>query len=83
MKIIRPKYKKDKNFKKIIDRILKGDIDVYKNFLFKNYNPTSVMILNKLTKYIDSDMISTIEDRILSPKYKTYTEKFFRSHLKN
>jgi ubiquinone/menaquinone biosynthesis C-methylase UbiE len=82
MKIIRPKYKNDNNFKKIINRILKGNIDPYKKFLFKNYNPTTKMIISRLLKYVDSDMISTIEDRILSPKYKTYSEKFLRSHLK-
>lgn len=81
MKLIRPKYKNDSNFKKVIDKLLNKKSTKYKQFLFKHYDKETRKIFNYFSKYLDDDLLLTIKDRILAPKYKTYTESFLRSYL--
>ena len=72
MKIIRPKYRKDKKFKKLIDNLFRRKFKKYENFLLKNYDNKTIKLFLNLKNFFDNDMLLTIKDRILSPKYKTY-----------
>ena len=82
MKIIRPKYKSEPKFKSFIDNILKGNITKHLNFLRKNYDKDTNKLIKKLDFLFDKDLLLSIKDRILAPKYKTYQEKDLRNQLK-
>jgi ubiquinone/menaquinone biosynthesis C-methylase UbiE len=82
MKVIRPKYKNDKYFKKFIDSLLNKKFKKHKSFLIKNYNQRSKKLFMNLLKFFDDDILLTMKDRILAPKYKTYNEKNLRILLK-
>jgi hypothetical protein len=82
MKIIRPKYNNDKDFKSFIDSLLNNKFKKHKNFLLKNYDRESKELFMKIIGFLDSDILLTMKDRILAPKYKTYNEKNLRILLK-
>ena len=82
MKLIRPKYRNDHNFRKIINNLFNKNSKKYKNFFFKYYDKETKNIFNHISKYLDDDILLTLKDRILSPKYKTYNEKFLKTYLK-
>ena len=82
MKIIKPKYKNDRKFRLFINNILKGNYAKYINFLKKNYNNDTNRLLQNLNFLFDEDLLLTIKDRILAPKYTTYKEKELIKRLK-
>ena len=81
MKFLRPRYKNDKVFKKLIDSFLYGENSAVK-FLKKNYSLSTKLLLKKLNFLFDEDLKLTIKDRLLAPKYKTYNEKYLIKYLK-
>ena len=81
MKFLRPRYKKDKLFKKFVDSFLYGENSAL-NFLKKNYSPSTKLLLKKFNFLFDKDLKLTIKDRLLAPKYKTYNEKYLITYLK-
>jgi ubiquinone/menaquinone biosynthesis C-methylase UbiE len=82
MKVIRPKYKNDKHFKNFVDSLLNKKFMKHKSFLIKNYDQQTKELFNYLLKFFDDDILLTMKDRILAPKYKTYNEKDLRILLK-
>ena len=56
-------------------------IKKYKIFIDKNYDKKSKKIINYLKKYFDKDLLLTMQDLILAPKYKTYNEKKLKKLL--
>ena len=82
MKILRPKYKTDKKFRIFINNIINGKSKKYLNFLKKNYEEDTIRIINNLIFLFDKDLLLTIKDRFLAPKYKTYNEKNLRRELR-
>ena len=82
MKIIRPKYYNDRNFKKFVDSLLNNKFKKHKNFLLKNYDEKSKELFFQITRFLDNDILLTMKDRILAPKYKTYDEKNLKILLK-
>ena len=82
MKIIRPKYYNDRNFKKFVDSLLNNKFKKHKNFLLKNYDEKSKELFFQITRFLDNDILLTMKDRILAPKYKTYNEKNLKILLK-
>jgi SAM-dependent methyltransferase len=82
MKIIRPKYNNDRNFKRFIDSLLNCKFKKHKNFLIKNYDKESKRLFMKIIEFLDNDILLTMKDRILAPKYKTYNEKNLKILLK-
>ena len=83
MKIIRPKYKSDPKFKSFIDNIFIRNNSKYIDFLKNNYDKDTNKILKNLNFLFDKDMLLTVIDRILAPKYKTYQEKNLKKQLKS
>jgi ubiquinone/menaquinone biosynthesis C-methylase UbiE len=83
MKIIRPKYKSDPKFKLFIDHILEGNHGKYLGFLKKNYDKDTKKLIKNLDFLFDKDLLLSLKDRILAPKYKTYQEKDLRKRLKS
>jgi ubiquinone/menaquinone biosynthesis C-methylase UbiE len=82
MKILRPKYNSDPKFKSFINNILNGNTKKYINFLKKNYDNDTNKILENLKFLLDKDLLLTMKDRFLAPKYKTYDEKQLTKQLK-
>ena len=72
MDILRPEYNKNLLVKKFLNKIMFGKLKNYKKFLEKNYDNESLKIINFIKKYVDNDLLLTIQDRVLAPKYKTY-----------
>ena len=83
MKIIRPKYKSETKFKLFINNILEGNNAKHIKFLKRNYDKGSNKILKNLSFLFDKDLLLSIKDRILAPKYKTYKEKELRKQLRS
>ena len=82
MKIIRPKYNSDPKFKLFIDHILEGNHGKYLGFLKKNYDKDTKKLIKNLDFLFDKDLLLSLKDRILAPKYKTYQEKDLRNQLR-
>jgi SAM-dependent methyltransferase len=82
MKVARQEYRKNKFFKMVLDNIFNGKIDSYKRFFYNNYDNRTRKLVQYLKKFIDKDMILTIQDRILAPKYKTFKEENLKKKLK-
>ena len=81
MKIIRPEFKKNLIIKNFLNKIMYNKIDDYKTFFDKNFDKKSKKILKFLLKYVDQDLLLTMQDLILAPKYKMYNEKKLRKLL--
>ena len=82
MKYLRPQYKQNKNLKKFINKLMYNKISDYKNFYLSNIDNQSKKIVRFIEHFIDKDLFLTIQDRILSPKYKTYNEQKLTKYLK-
>ena len=80
-KVIRPKYKKDKKVKKVIEDIMNKKISKYKTFFKKNLNTNGLKLFNFISNYFDDDFLLTMKDRILSPNYYQYNEKDLKKKL--
>lgn len=82
MEILRDEYNNSKNSKKILDKIMSGNIKPYSAFLKKELNNKNYKIIkNILEKISDNDFRMTIKDRILSPKYEMFDEKKLKKKL--
>ncbi len=82
MDILRPEYNQNKLTKKILDDLMFNNFRKYKNFYYSNINDETKKIVKFLINYIDQDLLLTIQDRILSPKYKTYELNHLTKSLK-
>ena len=82
MKILRPKYVADPEFRKFVNNIVKNKNKKYLNFLRKNYSDETQKIFKNLNFLFDKDLLLTIKDRLLAPKYKTYNETELIRELK-
>ncbi|WP_415271986.1 class I SAM-dependent methyltransferase [Candidatus Pelagibacter sp. Uisw_121] len=82
MNFLRPKYQKDKKFRKFLDLFLDKNHKKYSDFLKKNYNKKTISLFNKIIFLFDEDLKLTIKDRLMAPKYKTYVEKNLKIYLK-
>ena len=82
MDILRPEYNQNKLTKKILDDLMFNNFRKYKNFYYSNINDETKKIVKLLINYIDQDLLLTIQDRILSPKYKTYELNHLTKSLK-
>ena len=82
MEIMRPEFENNTNIRRFLQNIMTGKVKNYERYLFKNYDGKSKKIIKSLKKYIDLDFLLTIQDRLLSPKYKTYNEKKLKNILK-
>jgi len=82
MKIIRPRYKSDPKFKSFINNMLKGNNKKSLKFFKENYDKKTNKLIKNLNFLFDKDLLLTIKDRILAPKYKTYQEKNLRKLLR-
>jgi len=80
-KIIKPKYKNNKNVKEIINDIFNKNISKYKNFLNKNLNANGLKLFNYLANSFDDDFLLTMKDRIAAPTYLRYNEKELKIKL--
>ena len=72
MDIVRPEYQRSPVVRKFLKKIMSGDLKSYEKFMIKNYDKESIQIIKLMKKYFDKDLLLTIRDRILAPKYKTY-----------
>ena len=72
MDILRPEYNKNLSIKIFLNKIMFGKLKNYNKFFEKNYDKESLKIIKFIKKYIDNDLLLTIQDRVLAPKYKTY-----------
>ncbi len=81
MNFIRPKYQKNKGFRKFIDVLLNKNYKKYVNFLKKNYDKDTIRLFNMIKFLFDDDLKLTIKDRLMAPKYKTYSEKKLKIYL--
>lgn len=79
-KIVKSKYINDKSYKKIINKILFKQ-ENFLPFISKHLNAKEKKIFLKITKYFDDDFFLTLQDRILSPIYKSYSEKKLKREL--
>lgn len=82
MKILRPKYNSNPKFKSFMNNIFNGNTAKHKKFLQKNYDKETIEILKNLKFLFDKDLLLTMKDRFLAPKYKTYDEKQLTKQLK-
>ena len=81
--IIRPEFNNNPKIRNFLTKIMSGNLKNYEKFMFTHYNPETKKIVNFLKKYLDLDLVLTIRDRILAPKYKTYNEEVLRKILSN
>ena len=72
MDILRPEYKNNLVVRKFLNKIMSGNLKSYEKFMRKNYDKESIQIIQLIKKYFDKDLLLTVRDRILAPKYKTY-----------
>ncbi len=82
LKNLRPQYRKNKNIKKFIDKIIYNRISSYKKFYLNNIDNQAKRIAKFLGHFIDESLLLTFQDIILAPKYKTYNEKKLVTYLK-
>ena len=82
MDILRPEYKRSPVVRKFLKKIMSGDLKSYEKFMIKNYDNESIQIIKLMKKYFDKDLLLTIKDRILAPKYKTYNVADLKTLLK-
>ena len=80
-KVIREKYRKDKDIKKLINNLFNNDISKYTNFLNKNLNTNGLKLFNFLKNNFDEDFLLTMEDRLKSPTYLRFNEKELKNKL--
>jgi len=82
MEILRPEYKSNFITRKFLNKIMSKNIKSYKQFIAKNSDKETLKIINFIKKYFDADLLLTVRDRILAPKYKTYNESDLKILLK-
>ena len=75
IEIMRPEFANNTRIRRFLQNLMRGKVKNYEQYLFRNYDAKSKKIIKFLKKYIDLDFLLTIQDRLLSPKYKTYNEK--------
>ena len=83
MEIIRPEFKNNPIIRNFLKKIMSGDLKNYEKFMFAHYDNETKKIVNFLQKDLDLELVLTIRDRILAPKYKTYNEEVLRKILSN
>jgi ubiquinone/menaquinone biosynthesis C-methylase UbiE len=82
MDIARKEYLKNKLIKKIFDELMYGKLKKYLPFFKKNLNKSNYKKIETLFQIIsDNDLRLTIQDRILSPKYKLFNYKKLKKYL--
>jgi ubiquinone/menaquinone biosynthesis C-methylase UbiE len=82
MDIARKEYSKNRLVKKIFDEIMYGKLKKYLPFFKKNLNKSNYKKIETLFQIIsDNDLRLTIQDRLLSPKYKLYNYKKLKKYL--
>ena len=72
MNFLRPYYEKNKDFKKLANKIIDGETKEIKKFLYDNYDKKTLSLFKTISSYLDNDLALTLKDRLLAPKYKTY-----------
>jgi len=81
-KVIRPKYFKDSNFKKIVDKIMFDKSKEYKKFYYNALDEEAKILFKFISKYIDQDLLLSFRDRISPNKVKLYDEKKLKKLLR-